>query len=84
MASQNNYSSIKTLLNSNESAVTSLSSIHNIEAFLLDKAAAAELHQPTTNSEVLSLKSMDGVDAREQYKHLSQLLHMQQAIKYKR
>ncbi len=61
-----------------------LRSIRNIEAILLNEAAAAELLQPTTTSEAPSLKSLDGVDEREQYEHLSQLLHIQKAMRDKR
>ena len=72
-----------TILNLDESAVSTLSSIRNIEALLLDELAAAELLQPTAVSNVLSFKSVGGVDEREQYEHLSQLLHIQKATRDK-
>ena len=72
-----------TILDLDESALTTLSSIRNIEALLLDEEAAAELRQPSTASDALSFKSLDGVDEREQYEHLSQLLHMQKSTRYK-
>jgi len=82
-AAPTNYSGI-TLLNLNESAVTSLRSIRNIEATLLDDAAAAELLQPTTAYEAPSFKSLDGVDEGEQYEHLSQLFYIQKSMRDKR
>jgi hypothetical protein len=48
-----NYSGIA-LLNLDESAASAINSIHNIEALLLDEAAAAELLQPTTEREAPS------------------------------
>ena len=68
-----------TLLNLDESAVSTLSSIRNIEALLLDEEAAAKLKLSSTADETLSFKSLDDVDEREQYEHLSQLLHIQKA-----
>ena len=44
----------------------------------------AELKQSSTANETLSFKSLDGVDEREQYEHLSQLLHIQKATRNKR
>jgi len=73
-----------TLLNLDESAVSTLSSIRNNEALLLDEEAAAKLKQSSTANETLSFKSLNGVDEREQYEHLSQLLHIQKATRYKR
>ena len=83
VSTQTNYNGI-TLLEVNESAVTTSNSIRNIEALLLDEVAAAELHQPSAASDALSFKSLDGVDEREQYEHLSQLLHIQKAPRDKR
>lgn len=83
VAAPTKYAGI-TLLNLDESAVSTLSSIRNIEALLLDEEAAAKLKQSSTANETLSLKSLDGVDEREQYEHLSQLLHIQKATRYKR
>ena len=73
-----------TILNLDESAVSTLSSIRHIEALLLDEVAAAELQHLSTASDALSFKSLDGVDEREQYEHLSQLLHIQKATRDKR
>ena len=73
-----------TLFDLNESAVSTLSSIRNIEVLLLDEEAAAKLTQSSTANEILSFKSLDGVDEREQYEHLSQLLHIQKATRNKR
>ena len=73
-----------TVLNLDESTDSTLSSIRKIEALLLDEVAAAELQQPSTASDALSVKSLDGVDEREQYEHLSQLLHIQKATRHKR
>ena len=73
-----------TLLDLDESTVSTLSSIRNIEALLLDEEVAAKLKQPSTADETLSFKSLDGVDEREQYEHLSQLLHIQKATRDKR
>ena len=73
-----------TLLDLDESAVSTLSSIRNIEAPLIDEEAAAKLKQSSTADEMLSFKSLDGVDEREQYEHLSQLLHIQKATRDKR
>lgn len=75
-----NYGGI-TLLDLNESVVKSLKSIRNIEAILLDEAAAAALLQPITANEGPSLKSLNGVDEREQYEHLSQLIITQKAMR---
>ena len=83
IAAPTNYAGI-TLLDLDETAVSTLSSIRNIEALLLDEEAAAELRQPSTASDALSFKSLDGVDEREQYEHLSQLLHIQKATRNKR
>ena len=73
-----------TLLNLDESAVSTLSSIRNIEVLLLDEEVAAKLKQSSTANETISFKSLDGVDEREQYEHLSQLLHIQKATRDKR
>ena len=83
LAVPTNYSGI-TLLDLNESVVTSLSSTRYIEALLLDEEAAAALQQPSVVSDALSVKSLDGVDELEQYEHLSQLLHIQKATRNKR
>ena len=77
------YSGI-TILNLDESAVATFRSIRNIEALLLDGASVAELLQPTTARDAPSLTSLDRVDEREQYEHLSQVLHMQKAMSDKR
>ena len=83
VAAPSNYGGI-TILNLDESAVSTLSSIRNIEALLLDEVTAAELQYPSAASDALSLKSLGGVDEREQYEHLSQLLHIQKATRDKR
>ena len=83
VAAPTNYGGI-TILNVDESAGSTLNSIRNIEALLLDEIAAAELQQPSTATEAPSFKSLDGVDEREQYEHLSQLLHIQKATRNKR
>ena len=83
VAAPTKYAGI-TLLNLDESAVSTLSSIRNIEALLLDDEATAKLKQSSTANETLSFKSLDGVDEREQYEHLSQLLHIQKATRNKR
>ena len=83
VSTQTTYNGI-ILLEVNESAVTTLNSIRNIEALLLDEVAAAELHQPSAASDALSFKSLDGVDEREQYEHLSQLLHILYTTRDKR
>jgi len=78
-----NYRGIK-LLNLDESSFSALSSIRNIEALLLDEKAAAQLQYPLVASDAVSFKSLDGVDERQQYEHLSQLLHIQKATRNKR
>ena len=78
-----NYGGI-TILNLDESAVSSLRSIRNIEALLLDEVAAAELQQPSKASDAPSFNSLDGVDERVQYEHLSQLLHIQKTTREKK
>ena len=83
VAAPTKYAGI-TLLNLDESAVSTLSSIRNIEALLLDEEAAAKLKKSSTANETISFKSLDGVDEREQYEHLSQLLHIQKATRDKR
>ena len=83
IAAPTKYAGI-TLLDLDESAVSSLRSIRNIEALLLDEEAAAKLKQSSTADETLSFKSLDGVDEREQYKHLRQLLHIHKETRYKR
>ena len=83
VAAPTNYGGI-TLLNLDESAVSALSSIRNIEALLFDEEAAAKLQQPSVASYALSFKSLDGVDEREQYEHLRQLLHIHKETRYKR
>jgi hypothetical protein len=72
-----------TLLNLNEGVVSNLNSIRNIDALLLDEISAAELQQSPSTNEAL-FKSLDGVDEREQYEHLSQLLYIQRATRDKR
>ena len=52
VAAQTKYAGI-TLLNLDESAVSTLSSIRNIEALLLDEEAAAQLKQSSTVNETL-------------------------------
>ena len=83
IAAPTNYAGI-TLLDLDESAVSTLSSIRNIEALLIDEVIAAELQHPSAASDALSFKSLDGVDEREQYEHLSQLVHIQKATRDKR
>jgi len=83
IAAPTNYAGI-TLLDLDETAVSTLSSIRNIEALLLDEEVAAKLKQSSTADETLSFKSLDDVDEREQYEHLSQLLHIQKATRDKR
>ena len=61
-----------------------MNTIRNIEVLLLDEAVAAELLQPPTVSEASAFKSLDGVAELEQYEHLSQLLHIQKALRDKR
>lgn len=78
-----NYAGIN-ILTLNESAASTLSSIRNIEVLLLDEVTADELQHPSVASDALSFKSLDGVDEREQYEHLSQLLHIQKATRGKR
>ena len=73
-----------TILKFDESAASTLRSIRNIEALLLDEVAAGELLRPSAVSDALSFKSLDGVDEREQYEHLSQLPHIHKATRYKR
>ena len=82
IAAPTNYAGI-TLLDLDESAISTLSSIRNIEALLLDEEAAAKLKQSSTADETLSFKSLDGVDELEQYEHLRQLLHIQSATRDK-
>jgi len=83
VAAQTKYSGI-TILNVDESSVSTLRSIRNIEALLLDEVAAVELLQPSTASDAPSFKSLYSVNELEQYEHLSQLLHIQQAVRDKR
>ena len=59
-----NYSGV-TILNIYVSTITTLSSIRNIEAILLNEAAATELLQPTMDHEVPFFKSLEGVDEPE-------------------
>ena len=68
VAAPTNYGGI-TLLNLDESAVSALSSIRNIEALLIDEEAATQLQHPSVASEAHSFKSLNGVDEREQYDH---------------
>ena len=83
VATPTDYKGI-TLINVNESSVTTLSSISNIEAILLNEATAAELAPSTTIREGHPLRSLNLLDEREQYEHLSQLLHIQKATRNKR
>ena len=80
---QTKYGGI-TILNLDESAFSTLSSIRNIKAHLLDEVAAAELRQPSEASDAPSFESLDGVDDREEHEHFSQLLHIQKATRDKR
>lgn len=83
VAAPSNYGGI-TIINLDENAVSALNSIRNIEALLIDEVTAAELQHPSAESDALSFKSLDGVDEREQYEHLSQLLHIHKATGNKR
>ena len=73
-----------TLLNLDKIAASTLISMRNIEVLLIDEAAAAELVNPNSAEENYSFKSLASVDEREQYEHLSQLLHIQKATRDKR
>jgi hypothetical protein len=83
VAAPTKYSGI-TILNVDESAVSTLSSIRNIEALSLNEVAAAELLQPSTASDAPSFKSLDSVNELEQYEHLCQLLQIQKAVRDER
>ena len=83
VAAPTKYAGI-TLVNVDESTASTLSSIRNIEALLFDEEAATQLHHPSMASDAVSFQSLDGVDEREQYEHLSQLLHIQNSTRYKR
>ena len=76
-----NYSGV-TILNFDESAIATLSSIRHIEALLIDEATAAELLQPSTEFDAPKLKSMDKIDAVEHYDHLSLLCCVDKNEKY--
>ena len=58
-----NYGGI-TILNLDESAVSTISSTRNIEALLIDEVTAAELQHPSAVSDALSFKSLDCEDER--------------------
>lgn len=73
-----NYTGIALLI-LDESVIISLRSIRNIEVIVLDELTAAALLQPERMSEAPLLKSLDGVDASEQYDQLIQLLYTQNA-----
>ena len=73
-----------TLIEIDHVTLTTLNSIRNIEAILLDEATAEELLKPSTRNDAPSLKSLDGVHEPEHYEHLSQLLHMQKAMRDKK
>lgn len=64
--------------------VPKINTIRNIEALLLDESASEELLQPTMDHAASYFKSLECVDEREQYEHLSQLLHIQKATRDKR
>ena len=64
VASPTKYGGI-TILNLDENAISTLSSMRNIEVLLLDEEAAAKLKQSSTVDETLSFKSLDSVDERE-------------------
>jgi hypothetical protein len=68
-----------TILNIDQSADSTLSSIRNIEALLLDEVAVADLLQPSDASNVFCFKSLNAEDVHEQYEHLSQIPHIQKA-----
>jgi hypothetical protein len=69
------------LIHLNAHAIFSISSIRNIEALLLDEETATQLQHPLVARDAVSFKSLDCVDEREQYEHLSQLLHIQKATR---
>ena len=83
VAMETKYGGI-TILNLDESAVSTLRSIRNIEALLLDEETVIELQQPSVSSDSLSFKSLDGLDEREQYDYLNQLLYIQKSMRDKR
>ena len=64
VAAPTKYSGI-TNLNLDESAVSTMSRIRNIEALLRDEVATAELLQPSAASETPSFKSLYCMDERE-------------------
>ena len=70
------------LLNLKDTAVSTENSTRNIEALLLDEAAASELQHPTETEGTPSFKSLNGVAAVEQYEHLGQLLHIQKSARH--
>lgn len=73
-----------TLINLDESAVSTLRSIRNIEALFLNEDAPAELLQPSTASDTASFKSLDTVYELQQYEYLNQLLHIHKAVRDRR
>ena len=75
LASSTNYSGIM-ILNLNDSSAPTLKSIRHIEALLLSEKAAETLVKPAADGQLPSFRSLDGVDALDQYDHLRILMHM--------
>ena len=73
-----------TLLSLDKNNVFKFNSTRHVEALLLDEDAAVELLDLTTTEGASCFKSLDGVDELEKYMHLSQLLHIQKAVRDKK
>ena len=72
------------LISVDDKNVCTYNTIRDLEVLLLNDAAAAALVDPNSAGENHAFKSLDGVDKREQYEHLSHLLHIQKATRNKR
>lgn len=70
-----------TLLSVGENHSPSLRSLRHVEVLLLDEAAAKYLLEREIASKNRLFESLERVDEREQYDHLSQLLHIHKAKK---
>ena len=73
-----------TSLSLENNAVSTETSIRNIDALPLGEAAATELQYPAAIEGMPSFKSLHSVAAVEQYEHLSQLLYINKSAGHKK
>ena len=64
--------------------ITSINSLRHLDIALIDAISESELKHPGAGGQIVSFESLYSVDEREQYEHLSHLLHIQKAKRDKK